>query len=114
MNRLRSLNLEHVSPTHLMRREISRHPAARLRAGDDAILAPLRRWFWSRKPDAGWVLWDFPATLLQAKVFDEWLEARSEALDAVIPAGMDFTATPIALHYRTLGLLWEEAGCPAA
>jgi adenylate kinase len=113
MNRFRSLNLEHVSPAHLMRREISRHPAARPRAGDDATLALLRRWFWSRKPDAGWVLLDFPATLLQAKVFDEWLEARSEALDAVILAGSDFAVTPVAEHYRTLGLLCEETGCPA-
>jgi adenylate kinase len=114
MNRLRSLNLEHVSPAHLMRREISRHPAARLRAGDDATLALLRRWFWSRKPDAGYVLWDFPATLLQAKVFDEWLEVRSEALDAVILAGSEFASAPVARHYRTLGLLCEEAVCPAA
>jgi adenylate kinase len=46
----------------------------------------MRRWFWTRKPDAGFVLTDFPATLLQAKVLDEWLDARDESLDAVLNA----------------------------
>jgi adenylate kinase len=61
----------------------------------------MRRWFWSRKPDAGFVLADFPATMLQALVLDEWLEARNEQLDAVVGS----EAHPCASHYRSLGLL---------
>ena len=79
MNQARSLNLEHVSPATLMRSEISRRPGS-AKADEATTLALLRRWFFARKPDAGFVLTDFPATLLQAQVFDEWLEARDEAL----------------------------------
>ena len=107
MNRARSLQLEHVSPAGLMRRGISRsHGPA---VGNEAsLLALLRRWFFSRKPDAGFVLTDFPATLLQAKVFDEWLDARDEEIDAAV-AGPGAPG-PVVEHYRTLGLLLEEAG----
>ena len=98
----RSLNqLEHVSPTGLMRREISRRRSDRNSRADDETLAVMRRWFFARKPDAGFVLTDFPATLLQARVFDEWMEARGETLDAVL-AGRGH---PVAEHYRSLGLL---------
>jgi adenylate kinase len=100
MSWARSLNLEHVSPAELMRPEISRRPGP---AGDEATLAAMRRWFFARKPEAGFVLTDFPATLLQAKVFDEWLEARAETLDAA------FASPPadagVIEHYRTHGLL---------
>jgi adenylate kinase len=110
MNQVRSLNLEHVSPATLMRSEISRR--SRSAASDEATtLALLRRWFFARKPDAGFVLADFPATLLQAKVFDEWLDARDEALSAAL-AGPG-SPGPVVAHYRTLGLL-VEAGGPAA
>jgi adenylate kinase len=106
MDRVRSLNLEHVSPAKLMRSEISRR-AGSASAEEANTLARLRRWFFTRKPDAGFVLTDFPATLLQAKVFDEWLDARDEALYAVIAGpGSD---EQVVLHYRTLGLL-QEAG----
>ena len=108
MSRMRSLNLEHVSPARLNRPEISRRPPARA-AGDEAVLALLRRWFWARKPDAGFVLTDFPATLLQAMVFDEWLDARAESLDAVILDDAPAFAPAVAEHYRTLGLLREAA-----
>ena len=106
MNQVRSLNLEHVSPATLMRSEISRRSRS---AGTDeaATLALLRRWFFARKPDAGFVLTDFPATLLQALVFDEWLETRCEALDAVVAA--PGAAPVLVAHYRNLGLL-AEAG----
>jgi adenylate kinase len=106
IHRASSLQIEHVSPAGLMRRGISRsHGTA---GGNEApILALLRRWFFARKPDAGFVLTDFPATLLQAKVFDEWLDARDEEIDAAF-AGPG-AAGPVAEHYRTLGLLVEEA-----
>jgi len=71
----------------------------------------MRRWFFARKPDAGFVLTDFPATLLQALVFDEWLEARDENLSGVL-AGPG-SSESVVLHYRTLGLL-VEAGELAA
>jgi adenylate kinase len=106
MNRARSLNLEHVSPFRLKGPEISRRTASA--AAEEAnLLALMRRWFFARKPDAGFVLTDFPATLLQAKVFDEWLDARDEALHGVF-AGTG-ASEPIVQHYRTLGLL-NEAG----
>ncbi|MEY3607357.1 MAG: hypothetical protein RLZZ447_145 [Verrucomicrobiota bacterium] len=103
----RSLNLEHVSPALLKGPGISPLTSPLGRKDEVALLARLRRWFFARKPDAGFVLTDFPATLLQAKVFDEWLEARGEALSAVL-AG---PGAPAALvdYYGTLGLL-EEAG----
>jgi adenylate kinase len=105
MDRARSLQIEHVSPAGLMRRGISRsHGPA---GGNEAsILALLRRWFFARKPDAGFVLTDFPATLLQAKVLDEWLDARCEEIDAVVAA--TGAPGPVVEHYRTLGLLLEE------
>lgn len=104
MNQARSLNIEHVSPARLVRPEISRRPASA--AAEEANrLALMRRWFFARKPDAGFVLTEFPATLLQAQVFDEWLDARDENLSGVV-AGPGSSESVVA-HYRTLGLLLE-------
>ena len=111
MNRVRSLNLEHVSPVCLAQPEISRRPAST--AAEEATrLALMRRWFFARKPDAGFVLTDFPATLLQALVLDEWLDARNEALSAVVVAGPGSSESVVA-HYRTLGLLVEASDLAA-
>ena len=104
MNWVRSLNIEHVSPLRLPRPEISRR-AVSTAVDEDRRLAQMRRWFFARKPDAGFVLTDFPATLLQAKVFDEWLDARDEALNAVVASPGSPEA--VVAHYRTLGLLLE-------
>jgi adenylate kinase len=111
LNWTRSLNLEHVSPARLPRPEISRRLSSRAAAADLTILAQLRRWFFARKPDAGFVLTDCPATLLQALVFDEWLDARDETLHGVLvgPGADDH----VVAHYRTLGLL-RETGTLAA
>ncbi len=116
MNRIRSLNIEHVSPAGLMQQEISRQTAVGVAAAravrlgkaidEEITLALLRRWFWARKPDAGFALTGFPATLLQAKVLDEWLEARDESLHGVI-ASADVTSDAVIEHYRTHGLLVE-------
>lgn len=110
----RSLNLEHVSPATLVQQEISRRTpsgqsaAAALTRGsavpDQLTLALLRKWFWARKPDAGFLLEGFPATLLQALVFDEWLEARGETLTGCFASGLPL-ADPVTTHYRTQGLL---------
>ena len=102
MNRVRSLNFEHVSPSRLRGPEISRRPVSAA-AEEATTLARMRHWFFARKPDAGFVLTDVPATLLQAKVFDEWLDSRDEALHAVVagPGAPD----PVVGHYRLLGLL---------
>lgn len=110
MDRARSLNLEHVSPTRLKGPEISRRPV-NAAAEEANLLALMRRWFFARKPDAGFVLTDFPATLLQAKVFDEWLDVRDEALNAVI-AGPGSNES-VVQHYRTLGLLDEASDAVA-
>jgi adenylate kinase len=85
---------------------ISRPPRAGSAGREGLELRLLRRWFWSRKPDAGFVLADFPATLLQALVLDEWLEARNEQLDAVFGS----EPHPCASHYRSLGLLVPMSG----
>lgn len=110
----RSLNLEHVSPALLVQQEISRRTphgqqaAQALRHGspvpDRLLLALLRKWFWARKPDAGFLLEGFPATLLQALVFDEWLEARGETLHGCLADGLP-SADHVVTHYRTQGLL---------
>lgn len=106
MDRARSLNIEHVSPNRLKGPEISRRTASAA-AEEDRLLALLRRWFFARKPDAGFILTDFPATLLQAKVLDEWLDARDEALYAVVTGPGSHES--VVQHYRTLGLLWEPS-----
>lgn len=129
LDQTRSLNIEHVSPAELMRQEICRQSAlggtaARelrqgQRLGDETTLALLRRWFWTRKPDAGFVLTDFPATLLQARVFDEWLDARDETLDAVIaqrsaaPANAGEQRSLLHEYYRTHGLLRHPVQAPS-
>ena len=103
-DRVRSLNIEHVSPARLNGPGISRRPASVV-AEEELTLALMRRWFFARKPDAGFVLTEFPATLLQAKVFDEWLEARSEMLTGVhVSVGAPET---VVAHYRMLGLLGQ-------
>lgn len=83
-----------------------------LAAPDQLTLAVLRKWFWARKPDAGFLLEGFPATLLQALVFDEWLEARGENLTAVF-ASDPRSADPVATHYRTFGLLRGDLSAAA-
>ena len=110
LNRVSSLNIEHVSPVRLKGPGISRRPASAA-AEEAATLALMRRWFFARKPDAGFLLTDFPATLLQARVFDEWLEARNEVLHGVLIAAA--SAMPLMEHYRSLGLA-IEAGDLAA
>ena len=99
LDRARSLNIEHVSSA-LLGREISRPDTL---GNETTRLARLRRWFFARKPDAGFALTGFPATLLQAKVFDEWLEVRGESLDAVhaAPGSPGFLVE----YYGRLGLL---------
>ena len=104
MTWVRSLNLEHVSPADLWL-EISRRSGSST-TDEAAKIALMRKWFFTRKPDAGFVLTDFPATLLQAKVFDEWLDARNEALSAAVHVGSGSNES-VVQHYRTLGLLVE-------
>jgi len=108
----RSLNLEHVSPASLVQQEISRRTRSALpRDLNQLHLALLRKWFWARKPDAGFLLEGFPATLLQALVFDEWLEARGETLTGCFALD-PLSAEPVITHYRTSGLL--RGALPAA
>lgn len=118
----RSLNLEHVSPASLVQQEISRRTPLGQQAGaavtrgsavpDQLQLAVLRKWFWARKPDAGFLLQGFPATLLQALVLDEWLEARGENLSACL-APDPLSVDPVITHYRTQGLLRGDLSAAA-
>ena len=111
MNLVRSLHIEHVSPAGLSRREISRRPGSAA-VNEAATIASLRKWFFARKPDAGFILTDYPATLLQALVFDEWLDSRDENLFAVFLA--PGAPAPVVEHYRTLGLLVRDGAALAA
>jgi len=120
----RSFSIEHVSPATLVQQEISRRTppgqqaAAALSRGsaapDQVLFAVLRKWFWARKPDAGFLLEGFPATLLQARVFDEWLEARGENLTAVVAPPAASAADSVVTHYRTQGLLFNGVARAAA
>ena len=101
MTRARSFHIEHVSPAGILRQEISRR-SGKTGTDEAATTAAMRKWFFARKPDAGFVLADYPATLLQAKVMDEWLDDRDETIDAVI-VGQGAPA-PIIQHYTTLGI----------
>jgi len=113
----RSFSIEHVSPASLVQQEISRRTphgqqaAAAITRGsavsDQTLLAVLRKWFWARKPDAGFLLEGFPATLLQARMFDEWLETRGENLTAVVSSPS--ASADVVTHYRTQGLLLGAA-----
>jgi len=117
------LNLEHVSPASLVQQEISRRTPSGQQAAlalahgsavpDQLQLALLRKWFWARKPDAGFLLDGFPATLLQALVFDEWLDARDETLTAGFVAD-PLAADSVVTHYRTQGLPISGARSAAA
>ncbi|GAB5560679.1 MAG: hypothetical protein SynsKO_23260 [Synoicihabitans sp.] len=112
--RSRSLNLEHVSSAQILEQEISRQTPVGAQAqrsiqqglpvSDVLTLGVMRRWFWTRKPDAGFVLTNFPATLLQAKVFDEWLDARNTRLTGVMVFEEASASSALINHYRTLGL----------
>ena len=122
LNQFRSLNIEHVSPVGLLRQEISRRTPLGLTAerlaqqgkslAEESTLALMRRWFWARKPDAGFAVSGFPATLLQAKVFDEWLDARDESLHGIVSSKV--SSSPIVDHYRALGLDVIETDALAA
>jgi len=110
---LRSLNIEHVFPAELVRRESLRPnalgSAAResvetgAAAPDDLLISVFRRWFWSRKAGSGFCLHGFPANRLQAAVLDEWMEARDEALDACV-VSKDTAGSEVTQHYRALGV----------
>lgn len=115
-NHLCSLHIEHVSPGTLISQEICRRSplgqSAELaqqrgtHVPAETIIALMRRWFMARKPDAGFALTGFPATLLQARILDEWLDARDESLDGVFLVSGS-TGTPLADYYRVHGLLHE-------
>jgi adenylate kinase len=114
INWIRSLQIEHVSPAQLLRQEICRRSPLGLTAMQaqqqgnnlpgEILMTLCRRWFHARKPDAGFALCGFPATLLQARMFDEWLDARDESLDAVLSERSFSQDTPVE-YYHTFGLL---------
>ena len=109
-----SLHIEHVSPGALVSQEICRRSplghSAELaqRRGTpvpaETVVALVRRWFMARKPDAGFALTGFPATLLQARILDEWLDARDESLDGVIASTPASARGALADYYRLHGL----------
>lgn len=118
LDQFRSLHIEHVSPGALVSQEICRRsPLGQsaehaMRRGTpvpaDTFVALVRRWFMARKPDAGFALTGFPATLLQARILDEWLDARDESLDAVFALTPASARGELVDYYRLHGLLVES------
>jgi len=92
--KLASLNFEHVSSGDFFRQEIAtgselgREFARVLKEGafvsDEMTLAVMRKWYFGRKKNRGFLLDGFPRNLLQSQVFDEWLAQRREKLDAAL------------------------------
>ncbi len=117
LDQFRSLHIEHVSPGALVSQEICRRSplgqSAELaqRRGTsvpaEIVVALVRRWFMARKPDAGFALTGFPATLLQARILDEWLDSRDEGLDLVVASTPAYARGELADYYRLHGLLVE-------
>jgi len=116
--KVRSLISEHVSTEALLSAESQRQTplgAALRRAvksrcapAAETVLAVLRRWYFARRAESGFRLLGFPRTVLQSLVFDEWLEARGESLDAcvwLVPAAGPEPV--VAGYYRQRGLLLE-------
>ena len=118
LDQFRSLHIDHVSLGSLVSQEICRRSSLgqsaehAMRRGTsvpaEINLALLRRWFTARKPDAGFLLHGFPATLLQARILDEWLESRDESLDAVLALTSATARGELADYYRIHGLLVED------
>lgn len=79
----------------------------------DTVVALARRWFMARKPDAGFALQGFPATMLQARILDEWLDSRDESLDAVLALTPASARGELAEYYRLHGLLVENEAAVA-
>jgi len=102
-DRASSLHIEHVSLTHILSREISRQSHRKDETHEMIALAAMRRWYFARKPDAGFLLTEFPATLLQAQVMDEWLETRNETLDGVVI--LPGASQTLINHYHMQGIL---------
>ena len=116
---------ENVSAEALIDQEIAGRTAlgmaaARARAAarpvnDETVLAIMRRWFWSRRNNRGFVLTGFPASVVQAMVFDQWLDERDESLTACLWLDETGTSTAVAevgengvaLYYRERGLLFD-------
>ncbi len=114
----RSLISEHVSTEALLSVESQRQTslgAALRRAvksrcvpADETVLAVLRRWYFARRTERGFLLWGFPRNVMQAIVFDEWLETRGESLDACVWFAGAAGAVPEAVdYYRSRGLLLQ-------
>ena len=114
----RSLISEHVSTEALLTAEsqrqtplgaaLRRAAKSRCAPADETVLAVLRRWYFARRAESGFHLLGFPRTVLQALVFDEWLEARGETLDACVWLTPHSGSEPIAAaYYRQRGLLLE-------
>lgn len=112
---LRSLTSEHVNAEKLLSLERAKSTplgAALRRAeqaggtdGESAALSVMRRWFWTRSPDRGFCLTGFPTTRRQALALDDWLETRSETLDAVIVVDSEKHDGAVVEYYRETGLL---------
>ncbi len=113
----RSLISEHVSTEALLSAEsqrqtplgaaLRRAAKAGVQPADETVLAVVRRWYFARRAESGFRLLGFPRTALQSLVFDEWLEARGESLDACLTFAGRTSQSPAADYYRVRGLLIE-------
>ena len=112
---------ENVSAEALIDQEIAGRTAlgmaaARARAAarpvnDETMLAIMRRWFWSRRNHRGFVLTGFPASVVQAMVFDQWLDERDESLTACLWLDETGTSTaPTEVGENGVGSYYRERG----
>jgi adenylate kinase len=102
----RSLNCEHIARAEHAQHVPNGVPRNILppSASGKSLIPAMRRWFFQRKPDAGFVLLGFPDNLRDAAVLDDWLETRGETLDVCLfPAGaLSAPAADLFRHYRAL------------
>lgn len=111
---LAGLNLEHVSSGAIFREEVRRGSAfgatfeKALRDGefvpDEDTLAVMRKWFFARKGRKGFLLDGFPRNVLQAQVFDEWMETARKVL-----AGCIYLEISLDVAIRRIS---ERRSCP--
>jgi len=93
----------------------ARRRAAAVPVPDETMLAIIRRWFWTRRRDHGFVLGGFPVSVAQALVFDQWLDELDESLTACLwldETGTSTACSPVGdhgvtAHYRNRGLFFR-------
>ncbi len=109
---LRTSKREHISSGELFRQEINGGTPLGVKiqdtikrgelVRDDLTISLMRKWFWGRRPSQGFILDGFPRTLMQARCFDEWMDARNEVLTGCLLLELSEQATIDRLSRRRI------------